>query len=89
MNGSALAKGAGFVLMQYRRPVRLRPLVLVIDNSGDTREVNAEILRQEGIIVTQASSGEEGLRTATESLPDVVITDLPMPVMDGWETIRA
>jgi CheY-like chemotaxis protein len=68
--------------------VRTRPLVLVIDDSDDTREMYAMVLRLEGFTVEGASDGQEGLRKAVELLPDIIITDLSMPIMDGWETIR-
>jgi CheY-like chemotaxis protein len=65
-----------------------RPLALVIDDSDDTREVYAVVLRLEGFTVEGASDGQEGFRKAVELLPDIIITDLSMPIMEGWETIR-
>jgi len=61
---------------------------LVIDDSDDTRGVYATALRLEGFTVEGASDGQEGLQKAVELLPDIIITDLSMPIMDGWETIR-
>jgi CheY-like chemotaxis protein len=61
---------------------------LVIDDSDDTREMFALALRLEGFIVEGASDGQEGVQKAVELLPDIIITDLFMPVMDGWETIQ-
>jgi CheY-like chemotaxis protein len=63
--------------------VRLRPLVMVIDDSDDTRELYAEILRREGAVVAEPSDGHEGLRRAIETLPDFILTDFSLPVMDG------
>jgi two-component system, cell cycle response regulator DivK len=60
----------------------------VIDDYDDTREMYAEVLQLEGFTVEGASDGEEGLQKAVELLPDIILTDLFMPVMDGWETIR-
>jgi CheY-like chemotaxis protein len=68
--------------------VGIRPLALVIDDDGDTREVCAEVLRLEGFRVESASDGQEALQKTVEVLPDIIITDLDMPIMDGWETIR-
>jgi Response regulators consisting of a CheY-like receiver domain and a winged-helix DNA-binding domain len=68
--------------------VRTRPLALVIDDSDDAREVYAVVLRLEGFTVEGARDGQEGLQKAMELLPDIIITDLSMPIMDGWETIR-
>jgi two-component system, cell cycle response regulator DivK len=68
--------------------VSTRPLALVIDDDDDTREMCAEVLRLEGFTVEGASDGQEALQKAVELLPDIIITDLSMPIMDGWETIR-
>ncbi len=68
--------------------MKSRPLVLVIDDSEDAREVYATVLRLDGFAVEEAIDGQQGLEKARRSLPDVIITDLEMPVMDGWETIR-
>jgi two-component system, cell cycle response regulator DivK len=65
-----------------------RPLALVVDDSDDTRELYALVLRLEGFVVEEARDGQEALHKAGELLPDIIITDLSMPVMDGWETIR-
>jgi CheY-like chemotaxis protein len=56
---------------------------MVIDDSDDTRELYAEILRREGAVVAEPSDGHEGLRRAIETLPDFILTDFSLPVMDG------
>jgi CheY-like chemotaxis protein len=68
--------------------VRALPLVLVIDDSSDALEVYDIALRLEGFAVEGARDGREGFRKAVELQPDLIITDLAMPVMNGWETIR-
>lgn len=68
--------------------MRARPLVLVIDDSDDTRDLLAAVLHLEGFIVLEAHDGHEGLKVAFESRPDIIIADLQMPVMDGWEAIQ-
>jgi two-component system, cell cycle response regulator DivK len=70
------------------RPVSMRPLALVIDDSDDTREMFAVMLRLEGFAVEGAGDGAEGFQKAVELLPNIIITDLVMPIVDGWETIR-
>jgi CheY-like chemotaxis protein len=47
----------------------------------------AFVLGQEGFVVAEARDGQEGLRKAMQTLPDLIITDINMPVIDGWETI--
>jgi CheY-like chemotaxis protein len=61
--------------------------VLVIDDSDDTREAYVEVLRLEGFTVEDASDGQEALLKAVQVRPDIIITDLRMPILDGWETI--
>jgi CheY-like chemotaxis protein len=62
-------------------------LVLVIDDSDDTREAYALALLLEGFDVVEARNGQEGIEKAVSRQPDIIITDLSMPIMDGWETI--
>jgi DNA-binding response OmpR family regulator len=68
--------------------VRTRPLVLVTDDSSDALEVYDIALTLEGFKVEGARDGQEGFRKALDPRPDIIITDLAMPVMNGWETIR-
>jgi CheY-like chemotaxis protein len=44
--------------------------------------------RGSGFVIEKAHDGREGVAKAIEFLPAIIITDLAMPVMDGWETIR-
>ena len=60
----------------------------VIDDFDDTRDLYAVMLRLEGFVAEEARDGQEGIAKAIEFLPALIITDLAMPVMDGWETIR-
>jgi CheY-like chemotaxis protein len=64
------------------------PLALVVDDSDDTREMCAVLLVLEGFTVEEARDGREGLRKAGECSPDIIITDLAMPHMDGWEMMQ-
>lgn len=64
------------------------PLVLVVDDFEDNRAMYAEYLSYSGYEVQQASDGEEAVRMTLELLPDVVVMDLSLPVIDGWEATR-
>ena len=64
-------------------PLR-RPLVLVADDHEDNRDVAAQSLQYYGFRVATAVDGDEALRKAAALLPDVVVMDLAMPVVDGW-----
>lgn len=61
--------------------------MLVIDDTKDIREFISQLFGAE-YTVLQAVSGQEGLRLAAEYVPDVVICDVMMPGMDGFETTR-
>lgn len=64
------------------------PLVLVVEDYPDAREMYAEYLRFSGFRVDEARNGEEALEKAFMLLPDVVLMDLALPLMDGWEATR-
>ena len=61
--------------------------VLVIDDEASARDLVANALRPEGFEVVTAASGTEGLAMAQERPPDLVICDLVMPDMDGYEVV--
>ena len=69
-------------------PARGEPLVLVIEDSDATRHAYAALLQLEGFAVEEARNGQEGVSKAIDFLPAIIITDVAMPIMDGWETIR-
>jgi CheY-like chemotaxis protein len=54
-----------------------RPLALMVDDSDDTRELYALVLRLEGFVVEEARDGQEALHKAGELLPDIIITTSP------------
>ena len=60
-------------------------VVLVIDDDPDLRVSIAELLRSHGYRVIEAQHGRDGLDRLNEERPDVILLDLNMPVMDGWE----
>ena len=62
--------------------------VLVIDDEGGTSGFLQEALPNRGYSVTTASNGVEGLQKFQQDNFDVVLTDLTMPKMDGWEVAR-
>jgi CheY-like chemotaxis protein len=59
--------------------------VLVVDDESDIREAVAEVLADEGYVVHGAGDGAEALRKARAVHPDIVLLDLMMPGMNGWE----
>ena len=65
-----------------------RPRVLVVEDDGTIGEVLVDVLHDEGYEVRLGSNGREALRVLRDWLPDVIVLDLMMPVMDGG-TFRA
>jgi DNA-binding response OmpR family regulator len=63
------------------------PVVLVIEDDQSISEIVTRVLRQEGCVTHAAYDGAQGLDTFYLTLPDLVILDVKMPVMDGWETL--
>jgi two-component system, cell cycle response regulator DivK len=64
------------------------PLVLVVDDYQDAREMYAEYLSFSGFRVEEASNGAEALQKAVALVPDVILMDLSLPGMDGWTVTR-
>jgi len=64
------------------------PLVLIVDDNEDSRGMYACHFEAEGFRVIEASHGFQGLSHAFKLHPDVIVMDLLMPTLDGWETIR-
>lgn len=64
------------------------PHILVVDDDPDTVAILARHLEREGFVALQAVSGAECLRMARESPIDVILLDLMMPEMDGFEVCR-
>jgi CheY-like chemotaxis protein len=62
-----------------------RARVLVADDEDDIRETIADVLSSEGYAVSLAADGLEALRVARRYRPDVILLDLMMPRMDGWQ----
>lgn len=59
--------------------------VLIVDDNSNSREVHALLLEHFGYAVLRASDGGEGVRSAREHHPDVILMDVSMPVVDGIE----
>jgi DNA-binding response OmpR family regulator len=62
--------------------------VLVIDDDDDIRILVVELLQRAGLQVTEASDGRAGLRVLHQSPPDLVVLDVSMPELDGWQTLE-
>ena len=61
---------------------------MVVDDSDDIRQLICMGLRCKGYVVLEAANGEEAVELATRSHPGLILMDLSMPVMDGFEATR-
>jgi two-component system cell cycle response regulator DivK len=64
------------------------PLVLVVEDYQDAREMYAAYLQFSGYRVAEATNGMEAIEKTIELLPDIILMDLALPRMDGWEATR-
>jgi DNA-binding response OmpR family regulator len=62
--------------------------VLVIDDDDDIRGLVAELLERAGLDVEQAADGRAGLRAFHKSPADLIVLDVSMPELDGWQTLE-
>jgi excisionase family DNA binding protein len=75
--GSSRASGAG-----------PRPLVLIVDDDPNLREFLRANLEMDGYQVREAGSAAQGLEALDEEPPDLILLDVMMPQVDGWEMLR-
>jgi CheY-like chemotaxis protein len=68
--------------------MRPKPLVLVVDDEKSLVLIAERVLQKEGFDVITASNGIEGLKQALENLPDIIVLDIVMPGMNGYEVCR-
>lgn len=62
--------------------------IVIVDDRWENRAVIVNLLEPLGFVVTEAVHGQDGLAKIREKLPNLVITDLAMPVMDGFEFLK-
>src|SRR5262249_58404515 len=64
------------------------PLVLIVDDFVDSRAMYAKFFRFQGLRAIEAGDGESALALSNDVSPDLVLIDLGLPLIDGWEVIR-
>ena len=62
--------------------------ILLVDDDIHNQKIFETVLRHSGFRVRMAANGEEALREARADLPDLILMDLSIPVIDGWECSR-
>ena len=65
--------------------VSVQPLVMIVDDSMTVRKITSRLLQREGFAVTAAKDGVDALQLLGEQIPDVILLDIEMPRMDGFE----
>jgi two-component system response regulator CpxR len=63
-------------------------IVLVVDDDAEIRETLTHLLEEEGYTVLRAANGVQALKHLREDHPNVMLLDLMMPVMSGWEVLE-
>ncbi len=87
----ASAAGHGAAVAEAETSVKAA-LVMVVDDSLTVRKITGRLLSREGYQVVSAKDGLDGLQVLNEAIPDVILLDIEMPRMDGFEfakTVRA
>ncbi|MFA7604994.1 MAG: Hpt domain-containing protein [Rhodocyclaceae bacterium] len=64
------------------------PTVMIVDDSLTVRKITGRLLEREGYRVTTAKDGADALEKLIETLPDVILSDIEMPRMDGFDLLR-
>jgi two-component system cell cycle response regulator DivK len=71
------------------QPLASKPVVLVVDDDPDCRTIYAMYLRTAGCQVFTANDGRAAIEKTNTLWPDIIVMDLAMPRLDGWEAIRS
>ena len=67
---------------------RAKPLILLVEDHPELRRLYAQQLELSGFDVIEAANGADAITHTAEHRPDVVLMDLSLPVLDGWEATR-
>lgn len=62
--------------------------LLLVEDNEDNRDMLSRRLERKGFVVTLAVDGQDGVNKAQEVLPDIILMDMSLPIMDGWEATR-
>ena len=62
--------------------------ILLVEDNEDNRDMLSRRLERKGFSVTLAVDGQDGVTRAVEDLPDIILMDMSLPVMDGWQATQ-
>ena len=74
--------------LRPERAQRERPLILIVEDQPELRQLYAQELTMSGFDVIEAANGAEAITHTSERFPDIVLMDLSLPIVDGWEATR-
>lgn len=63
--------------------------ILLVEDNEDNRDMLSRRLERKDFIVTLAVDGQDGVNKAIEDMPDLILMDMSLPVMDGWEATQS
>ncbi|SDR28039.1 two-component system, cell cycle response regulator DivK [Rhizobiales bacterium GAS191] len=66
----------------------MRKRILVVEDTEDNRQIIRDLLASAGYDMIEAVTGEEGVAMAAEHRPDLILMDIQLPVLDGYEATR-
>ena len=67
---------------------RAKPLILIVEDQSELRALYVQQLTISGFDVIEAGNGEDAITFGTAQFPDVILMDLSLPIVDGWEATR-
>lgn len=74
--------------MSAARAEREKPLILIVEDQSELRHLYVHHLLISGFDVIEAANGAEAISSTAAQFPDVVLMDLSLPVVDGWEATK-
>ena len=80
---------ASLVLLAQKTDKQLMTRVLIIEDEEILRESILNILETNGFSTIEAGDGQNGVRLAKEQIPDLILCDIRMPELDGYEVLKA
>jgi len=84
---AAEAEAAGVATLPPPAPVH-EPTVMVVDDSLTVRKITSRLLEREGYKVITAKDGVDAIESLIDNVPDVILSDIEMPRMDGFDFVR-
>lgn len=75
-------------MQQQQQGPTTRPTILLVEDNEDTRRVYSVMLEHAGFAVIEAANGSDAVRCALDSAPDLILMDMNLPMLDGWEAAR-